>query len=409
MERGAGLKIEEPLQLTDRVNRISVSPTMAVLQEAEKYKARGINVVDFGPGEPDFPTPEHIKRAAIKALEENKTKYTAAPGIPPLRQAICDWHAANLGSSPAYQPAECVVTSGGKHAIFNAICALVGHGDEVLIPAPYWVSYPDIVKYAGGKPVFVPTRAEDGFRLRAANLEGAITPRTRMAIVNSPNNPTGAVIRPEEFAKISEVCRREGIWLLSDECYSHFTYGSAKPFTVASVAGSRERLIIAGSFSKTFAMTGWRMGYLLAPQPLIAAVTKLQSQSTTNATSIVQYAALEAARGPMDSVWAMLAEYTLRRERILNGLRAIPGITCTAPEGAFYVFPSISQHFTADMPSDTAAAQQLLEREHVSVVPGEAFGAPGCVRISYATSLERIEEGLRRFARFFGNTSGKSQ
>src|ERR1700690_2512801 len=409
MERATGLKIEEPLQLTDRVNRISVSPTMAVLQEAEKYKAKGVDVVDFGPGEPDFPTPDHIKRAAIQALEENKTKYTPSAGIMPLRQAICDWHTANLGSAPAYQPAECIVTSGGKHAIFNAVCALVSAGDEVLIPAPYWVSYPDIVKYAGGKPVFAPTHAEDDFKLRAAAVERAITPRTRMVIVNSPCNPTGAVIPPEEFAKIYEVCQRHGVWLLSDECYSHFTYGSAKPFTVASLPGSRDRLIIAGSFSKTFAMTGWRMGYLLAPQPLVAAAPKLQSQSTSNATSIVQYAALEAARGPMDSVSAMLAEYARRCERILGGLRQIPGVTCTAPEGAFYVFPNISAHLSADMPSDTAAARQLLEREHVAVVPGEAFGAPGYIRISYATSIERIEEGLRRFARFFGNSSGPAQ
>ncbi len=409
MERAAGLKVQEPFQLTERVNRISVSPTMAVLQEAEKYKAKGIDVVDFGPGEPDFPTPDHIKAAAIKALEENRTRYTATPGIAPLRQAICDWHAANLGSSPAYQPAECIATSGGKHAIFNAVCSLVSSGDEVLIPAPYWVSYPDIVKYAGGKPVFVPTHPENDFRLRAASVKKAITSRTRIVIVNSPCNPTGAVIPRGEFAKIFEVCQHHGIWMLSDECYSHFTYGSAEPFTVASLPASRERLIIAGSFSKTFAMTGWRMGYLLAPQPLIAAVTKLQSQSTSNATSIAQYAALEAARGPMDSVGAMLAEYARRRERILSGLRAIPGLTCTAPEGAFYVFPNISAHLNADMPSDTAAAKQLLEREHVAVVPGEAFGAPGYLRISYATSLERIEEGLRRLARFFGNSSGRAQ
>jgi aspartate aminotransferase len=402
MERGAGLKIEEPLQLTPRVNRISTSPTMAVLQEAEKYKVKGVDVVDFGPGEPDFPTADHIKRAAIKALDENRTKYTPAAGIGPLRQAICDWHAAHLGSLPAYQPAECIVTSGGKHAIFNAVCALVSSGDEVLIPAPYWVSYPDIVKYAGGEPVFVPARADDDFRLRADDLERAISSRTRMVIVNSPCNPTGAVIPPDEFSKIFDVCRRHGVWLLSDECYSHFTYGSAKPFTVASLAGSRDRLI-AGSFSKTFAMTGWRMGYLLAPQLLVAAVTKLQSQSTSNATSIVQYAALEAMRGPMDSVSAMLAAYAQRRERILAGLRAIPGITCTAPEGAFYVFPNISAHLTAEMPGDAAAAKKLLEREHVAVVPGEAFGAPGYIRISYATSMERIEEGLRRLARFFGS------
>jgi aspartate aminotransferase len=395
------VKTEEAFQLSERVNRISVSPTMAVLQEAEKYKAKGVDVVDFGPGEPDFSTPDHIKRAAIKALEENRTKYTATPGIAPLRQAICDWHAANLASSPAFQSAECVVTAGGKHAIFNAVCSLINSSDEVLIPAPYWVSYPDIVKYAGGKPVFVPTQAEDDFRLRAAALEKAITPRTRMVIANSPCNPTGAVIPPDEFAKIFDVCQRHGVWLLSDECYSHFTYGSAKPFSVASIPGGRDRLIIAGSFSKTFAMTGWRMGYLLAPQPLIAAVTKLQSQSTSNPTSIAQYAALEAMKGSMDSVGTMLAEYARRRERILSGLRAIKGVTCVAPEGAFYVFPNVSAHLNPEMPSDTAVAKQLLEREHVAVVPGEAFGAPGYLRISYATSMERIDEGLRRIERFF--------
>src|SRR5690349_11907867 len=257
MEPATSVKAEELFQLTERVNRISVSPTMAVLQEAEKYKARGVDVVDFGPGEPDFPTPEHIKRAAIKALEENRTKYTATPGIAPLRQAICDWHAANLGSSPVFQPAECIVTAGGKHAIFNAACALVGPGDEVIIPAPYWVSYPDIVKYAGGKPVFVATQPDDDFRLRAAAVEKAITSRTRIVIANSPCNTTGAVIPPDEFAKIFDVCRRHGVWLLSDECYSHFPYGNAIPFSVASLPGGRDRLMIAGSFSKTFAMTGW--------------------------------------------------------------------------------------------------------------------------------------------------------
>jgi len=372
---------------------------MAVLHAAEQLKAKGVDVADFGPGEPDFPTPEHIKRAAIKALEENRTKYTATPGIAPLRQAICDWHAAQLGSS--YQPAESIVTVGGKHAIFNVVCSLINSGDEVIIAAPYWVSYPDIVKYAGGKPVILETRAEDNFIMRAAEVEKLLTPRTRMVIADSPSNPSGAVIPPEEFQKILAVCQRRGIWLLSDECYSHFTYGDARPFSIASVPDSKSGVIIVGSLSKTFAMTGWRVGYVLAPQPLIGAITKLQSQSTSNATSIAQYAALEALRGPMDSVHTMLAEYTRRRGRILTGLRAIPGITCTAPQGAFYVFPNIAAKLNAGMPTDTHAANLLLEREHVAVVPGAAFGAPGYLRLSYATSIERIEEGLRRIARFF--------
>jgi aspartate aminotransferase len=371
-----------------------------VMQEAEKYKARGIDVVDFGPGEPDFPTPEHIKRGAIKALDDNRTKYTATPGIAPLRQAICDWHARELGSS--YQPAECIVTVGGKHAVFNSICSLVNSGDEVVVPAPYWVSYPDMVKYAGGKTVIVETHEKHGFCPRAEEIDRAITPRTRIVIINSPSNPTGAVIPKNDFVAILEVCQRRGVWLLSDECYSHFTYGDSRPYSIASMPGSKERVIIAGSFSKTFAMTGWRLGYALAPAPLVAALTKLQSQSVSNPTSIAQYAGLEAMRGPMDSVGVMLAEYARRRERIVAGLRAIPGVTCTAPQGAFYVFPNVSAHFNGDMPNDMAVAKQLLEREHVAVVPGEAFGGAGHVRISYATSMERIEEGLRRFSRFFG-------
>ena len=399
MEQTAGAKTEQAFPLSDRVNRISVSPTMAVLQAADQLKSKGVDVVDFGPGEPDFPTPENIKRAAVKALEENRTKYTPTPGIAPLRQAICDWHAAQLGSS--YQPAECIVSAGGKQAIFNAVCSLVNSGDEVVIAAPYWVSYPDIVKYAGGRPVIVETRAEDNFIMRAADVENVLTPRTRMVIADSPSNPTGAVIPPEEFEKLFSLCRRQGIWLLSDECYSHFVYGNAKPFSVASLQGGKERLIIVGSCSKTYAMTGWRVGYALAPQQLVAAMNKLQSQSTSNVTTMAQYAAVEALRGPMDSVSAMLAEYARRRERIVAGLRAIPGVTCTAPQGAFYVFPNISAHLNAAMPNDTAAARVLLEREHVAVVPGEAFGAPGYLRISYAASMERIEEGLRRLGRFF--------
>lgn len=401
MERAVAAVAEEPIQLADRVNRIAVSPTMAVMAAADQLKAKGVDVADFGAGEPDFPTPEHVKRAAIKALEENKTKYTATPGIAPLRQAVCDWHAAQLGSS--YQPAESIITVGGKHAIFNAICSLINAGDEVVIPAPYWVSYPDMVKYAGGKPVIVETRESEGFALQAADLERAITSRTRIVIVNSPSNPAGAVIPNAEFEKILGVCQKKGVWLLSDECYSHFTYGDAKPFSIASVPGSKSRLIIAGSCSKTFSMTGWRIGYVLAPQPLVSAIGKLQSQSTSNPTSIAQYGALEALRGPMDSVGTMLAEYSRRRERIVAGLRAIPGVTCNAPQGAFYVFPNISKHYNAEMRDDTAVSKALLDRAHVAVVPGEAFGAPGYIRMSYATSLDRIEEGLRRLERFFGN------
>jgi aspartate aminotransferase len=257
------------------------------------------------------------------------------------------------------------------------------------------------VKFANGKPVFVETPASDNFCLRASDLEKVLTPRTRLVIVNSPNNPTGAVIPQDEFGRILDVCRKHGVWLLSDECYSHFTYGHARPFSIASYADSKDHVIIAGSLSKTFAMTGWRAGYTLTPEPLAAAMIKLQSQSVSNVNSITQYAALEALKGPMDSVATMLAEYARRRAHILAGLRAIPGIECTEPEGAFYVFPKAVTK-SGEARDSMDITRGLLEREHVAVVPGDAFGAPSHMRISYATSIDRIDEGLRRIAHFFG-------
>ena len=393
------------MRLTDRINRIQISPTAAVIVEADKLKSRGIDVVDFGPGEPDFPTPDHIKMAAIKAIEENKSKYTPAGGIMPLREAICGWHKRELGSS--YEAKECVVSVGGKHSIFNVMSVLIQQGDEVIIPSPYWVSFPDIVKYAGGAPVFVKTRPEDGFSVRDSAIEKAITPRTRMVIVNSPNNPTGGVVPPDEYERILAVCRKHNVWLMADECYSHFTYEPHKPYSISSAGGAKDNIITIGSVSKTFAMTGWRIGYTLGPEALIQALIKLQSQSVSNATSIAQYAALEAMRGTMETVPVMLAEYEKRRKRIVEGLRAIPGVTCEWPGGAFYAFPDISAHLSKDpakpalAKSCTEVSKMLLERARVAVVPGEAFGAPGYLRLSYATSIERIEEGLRRLERFF--------
>jgi aspartate aminotransferase len=398
------------MQLTERINRIQISPTAAVIAAAERLKAQGVDLVDFGPGEPDFPTPEHIKRAAIKALEENRTKYTATGGIMPLREAICAWHQRELGSS--YEAKECAVNVGGKHSIFNTVGVLVQSGDEVIIPAPYWVSFPDIVKYAGGTPVYVGTTAEDGFCVRAAAIEKAITPRTKLLILNSPCNPTGGVVPPEEYQRILAVCRKHNVWLMADECYSHFVYPPHKPFSISSVAGSKDGVIVIGSLSKTFAMTGWRVGYTLAPAELISAVIKLQSQSTSNPTSIAQYAALEAMRGPMDSVPVMLAEYARRRKCVVEGLRAIPGVTCAEPGGAFYAFPNVSAHLGnspgALAKNDTEFSQLLLEKAHVALVPGEAFGAAGFLRISYATSIERIEEGLRRIKYLLARTKAAS-
>ena len=389
------------MELTNRINRIQVSPTAVVINAAEQLKAKGLDIADFGPGEPDFPTPDHIKRAAIKAIEENRTKYTPTGGIMALREAITVWHSRELHSN--YTPRECVVNVGGKHSIFNTICVLIQNGDEVIIPAPYWVSYPDIIKYAGGTPVVVETTAERGFSANASDIEKAITAKTKMVIINSPSNPTGGVVDGEEFERILAVCKKHGVWLMGDECYSHFVYEPHKPYSIASAKGSKDRVIIVGSVSKTFAMTGWRVGYTLAPEPLIQAIIKVQSQSTSNPTSIAQYAALEAMRGSMDTVPVMLAEYARRRKRIVEGLREIDGVTCEWPGGAFYAFPNVSAHLSgsnAVAPNCTALAKELLERAHVALVPGEAFGAPGFLRLSYATSLERIEEGLRRMKKF---------
>ena len=398
------------MQFTNRINRIQASPTALVINAAEQLKARGVDVADFGPGEPDFPTPDHIKKAAIKAIEENRTKYTPTGGIMPLREAIAAWHGQELGSS--YTAKECVVSVGGKHAIFNAVSVLVEHGDEVILPAPYWVSFPDIIKYAGGTPVIVPTTAESGFSVKAADVEKAITPKTKMVIINSPSNPTGGVVDAPEFKKILALCKKHNIWLMGDECYSHFVYEPHKPFSIASARDSKSSVIIIGSVSKTFAMTGWRIGYTLAPEELIQAMIKIQSQSTSNPTSIAQYAALEAMRGTMETVPPMLAEYGKRRKRIVEGLRAIPGITCEWPGGAFYAFPNVSAHLgdgrQALAKNCTELSKLLLEKAHVALVAGEAFGAPGFLRLSYATSLERIEEGLRRLESFFSRAEAAS-
>jgi len=393
------------VHLTDRINRIQISPTSAVIAEAEKLKSRGVDIADFGPGEPDFPTPDHIKKAAMRAIEQNFTKYTPTGGILPLREAICVWHERELGSK--YEPKECVVNVGGKHSIFNAVSVLVQQGDEVIIPAPYWVSYPDIVKYVGGTPVYVESLPEDGFSVKAAAIEKAITPKTRMVILSSPNNPTGGVIPPDEYERILATCKKHNVWLMGDECYSHFTYDPHKPYSIASASGSKDHVIIIGSMSKTFAMTGWRIGYTLAPEALIQATVKLQSQSTSNPTSIAQHAALEAMRGSMASVPVMLAEYEKRRKRIVEGLRLISGVTCEWPGGAFYAFPNVAAHLAngssgrALAKDTTELAKTLLDQARVALVPGDAFGAPGYLRLSYATSIERIDEGLRRLDRFF--------
>jgi len=384
--------------VSDNVSKMKPSSTLAAMQAAEALRAAGVNVVDFGAGEPDFDTPENIKRAAAEAMRAGKTKYTATAGIRELQQAIIDFYHQQFGSS--YERSEVMATSGGKQAIFNAIVSLINPGDEVLIAKPYWVTFPEIVVFAGGTPVFIDTE-ENGFVLTAEMIERAITSRTKAVLLNSPSNPSGRVIPQAEFQRIMELLAERAIYVISDECYLRFLYPPAEIFSVASLpAALRSRLCVAGSFSKTYAMTGWRMGYALAPADWTRAMLKVQSHSTSNPTSIAQWAATEALRGPQDSVAEMLAEYTRRRQWLLPALREIPGISCNEPEGAFYAFPSVRRCLNDKLKTSGEFAQALLEQEQTVVTDGAGFGAEGYLRISYATSMEQLQEGIKRIERF---------
>ena len=386
-------------ELSDRVATISVSSTMKVAADAEKLRREGHDVVDFGAGEPDFPTPENVKQAAVDAIANNFTKYTNAGGTQECKEAIVARHAADFGTS--YKANECIITVGGKHAIFNAMQILINPGDEVIIPVPYWVTYKDVVNYAGATCVFVETDEATGFALTAAMIEKAITTKTKMVVINSPTNPSGAVVDRKEFEKIFALTNARGIWLMTDECYCQFLYDE-KPFSIASLPGAKETVIVAGSLSKTYAMTGWRIGFVLAPASVIMAITKLQSHSTSNPTSIAQKAAIEAATGPQESVATMLAEYRVRRDYVVKRLAAIPGVKIQMPRGAFYAYPNVSCAFGGAIKSSMDFAEKLLAEEFVAVVPGEAFGNNDTVRISYATSMQELARGLDRIERFIG-------
>ncbi len=390
------------MQFSESVSRISVSSTLAVVMKSAQLRASGISVVDFGAGEPDFATPEPIRRAAIAALESGFTHYTPTGGIRDLKQAVVDRHAQDFGSD--YRPEECLVTVGGKQAIFEALVATLNPGDEVILPVPYWVSFLDIIHYAGGHEVTVETREEENFTLRAAQVEARLTPRTRVIIVNSPNNPTGAVVPPGEMEKLLELAAQHNLLLISDECYCQFLYDGRKPYSLGSTH-QRENLLIVGSLSKTYAMTGWRVGFALGAPPLLSAMLKLQSHSTSNPTSFAQMGALEALRGPQRSVAAMRDKFAHRRQLVVSGLRAIPGIQCTEPEGAFYVYPNVGEYLRKKgLPDSQDLAVRLLDEAHVALVPGPAFGTAEHVRISYATSEEQINEGLRRLREFFSRS-----
>jgi len=385
------------LDLAERISRISESSTMKVAADADRLRREGIDVVDFGAGEPDFPTPDNIKRAAIAAIDANFTKYTPTGGIVDLKQAICERHRTDYGTN--YSPAECLVTVGGKHAIFNLMQALIGEGDEVIIPVPYWVTYKDVVNYAGGKCVFVDTEEATGFSFTADTIAPHITARSKVLIINSPNNPSGGVLSRAEFERIYHLASKHNIRLITDECYCRFLYDS-EPFSIASMPGAKDHVVVAGSLSKTYAMTGWRIGFALAPKPLIDAMMKLQSHTTSNPTSIAQKAGVEALRGPQDSIGVMLAEYRRRRDYVVKRLRAISGVKIAEPKGAFYAYPNVAVGFRGGVTSALQFSEKLLSESHVAVVPGEAFGTSEHVRISYATSMKELERGLDRIEKF---------
>jgi aspartate aminotransferase len=384
---------------SDRIGRIEISATMAVTAEAARLRAQGAKLVDFGAGEPHFPTPQHIKDAAIAAIQGNFTKYTVVSGIPELRQAIVERHATDFGSS--YAPDEAIFSTGGKLAIFNAIQVLVDHGDEVIVPVPYWVSYKDIVQYAGATCVFVEAPEAEGFRVTAEEIERAITPKTKAIILNSPSNPSGAVVSPGDLERIVRLAHERGIWLLLDECYVYLQYTGAL-VSGGSFTDAKEHVLVLGSLSKTYAMTGWRAGFALGPKAVIAAMGKLQSQSTSSTASFVQKAAIAALRGSQDCVLEMRADYLKLRDEALAGLAKIPGVTCAKPEGAFYVYPNVKAYLgKAGVGTAMELSKRLLHEAHVVTVPGEAFGTEEHIRLSYATSHSDVQEGLDRMKAFF--------
>ena len=381
---------------SEYVTEMEVSTTLAVLIEAEKLRAEGIEVIDLGAGEPDFPTPRNIKDAAEAAIEQNFTRYTSTSGIAPLKRAIIELMQRDFNVD--FKPSEVIVTVGGKQGIFNAMAALLNAGDDVLIPSPYWVTFPEIVKFLRSNPVYIDTTA-NGFVLTADMVRDAITPRTRLLIINSPNNPTGRVIPPDEFRKIVEAAAERDVWVLSDECYLYFAHPPADPYTAGSLPQElRSRVMISGSFSKSYAMTGWRIGYALGPAPWVQGMLKVQSHSTSNATSISQKAAIEAAHSPRETLSSMLSEYRKRRDWIVPALNEIDGIECALPEGAFYVFPNMSGLLGGRIKSSAELAKLLLDEARVVVTDGAAFGAEGYLRISYANSLEALKKGVEKIA-----------
>lgn len=382
-------------KISQRAASLAPSLTLAIDSKAKQMKAEGQDVVGFGAGEPDFDTPQHIKDAAIKAITDGFTKYTPSSGIPELRQAIADKFKRENGLT--YKPSQVIVSCGGKHSCYNVILATCQEGDEVIIPAPYWLSYPEMVKLAGATPVIIETTDQTEFKVTPDALRRAITPKTRLFVFNSPSNPTGSVYTPEEAKALADICVEKGVLIMSDEIYEHLLYDGAKHQSVASFSQAHyDHTIIVHGFAKAWSMTGWRLGFLAAPEPVAKAIDAIQSHSTSNPTSFAQKGGVAALTGPQDHLKSWLAEYDKRRKYAHQKLSSIPGISCVNSKGAFYLFPNISK--TGLRSADFCA--RLLESEKVAAVPGIAFGADDYLRISYATSLANIEKGLDRLDRF---------
>jgi aspartate aminotransferase len=378
-----------------RAASLSPSLTLVIDSKAKEMKAKGEDVVGFGAGEPDFDTPQHIKDAAATALAAGFTKYTPSSGIPELRQAIADKFQRENGLT--YKPSQIIVSNGGKHSCYNVILATCQEGDEVIIPAPYWLSYPEMVKLAGATPVILETTDQTEFKVTPAQLRAAITAKTRLFVLNSPSNPTGSVYTPDEIKALGDICVEKGVLIMSDEIYEHLTYDGAQVKSVASFSKAHyDHTIIVHGFAKAWSMTGWRLGFLAAPEPIAKAIDAIQSHSTSNPCSFAQKGGVAALTGSQAHLPGWLAEYSKRRTRAWEMLNAMPGVSCVNSKGAFYLFPNISK--TGLKSADFCA--RLLEQEKVAAVPGIAFGADDYIRISYATSLANIEKGLSRMDRF---------
>lgn len=399
------------MKLAQRVASIKPSATLSINAKANALKKQGVHIVNFGVGEPDFDTPRHIQDAAVKAMHNGHTRYTAVSGIDELKDAVLQMMETDYGLS--YRRENVLVSCGAKHCLYNVFQAILDPGDEVIIPSPYWVSYPEMVELAGGTPVFVPCRQSHGFRLQAEQLERAITPRTRLLILNSPSNPTGVYLGRSDLAALAEVLlRHEQVGVVSDDIYNRILFSGQEWVSLAMVSPAlRDRIFIINGVSKTYCMTGWRIGYLIGDAQVVKAATNIQSQSTSNPTAMAQYASVAALRGDQQVVGEMVKVFDERCQYVVNRLAQLPGVTCPTPDGAFYVFPNCSSYYGRKGPkgviqSSLDLTEYLMEEAHLAVVPGSAFGEDECIRLSYALGLDEIKEGFNRLEKALNALSG---